>query len=172
MSTRNYVAELRAIIDAETDHGPYVSRQVAEKIVAKLRETDPELLAGWLDEQAEHFIWQMINDRDRSTRAQSKERAKRFTFAQAAADGDTTTLTTFLDMPFPIETGERKRLADLDAADLRYVATEYDNRARDNALTAAFLRALAKKVGRSTVGDRYTEAQLAKLWASLPGADQ
>jgi hypothetical protein len=101
---RNYVAELRALIDAETNHGAYVPRQVAEKLVAYLRETDPELLSGWLDDQAEHFIWQMINDRDRSRRAQGKERANRVAFAVAAgqyAEGDAAALGAFLDMPFP-----------------------------------------------------------------------
>jgi hypothetical protein len=171
--SRNYVAELRALIDAETSHGAYVPRQVAEKLVAYLRETDPDLLAGWLDEQAEHFIWQMINDRDRSRRAQGKERANRVAFAAAAgqyAEGDAAALTTFLDMPFPVETGERKRLGDLDAHDLRYVATEYEERARENAMTAAFLRALSRKVGRSTVAEKFDEARLAKLWTSLVSA--
>jgi hypothetical protein len=36
-------------------------------------------------------------------------------------------------------------------------------------MTAAFLRAIAKRVGRSTVGKKFTEPQLAQLWTSLPG---
>jgi hypothetical protein len=37
-------------------------------------------------------------------------------------------------------------------------------------MTAAFLRALSKKVGRSTVGEKFDESKLAQLWTSLVGA--
>jgi hypothetical protein len=169
---RDVAAEMRATIDAETAGAPYISRVVAEHIVSKLRATDPDLLYGWLDEQAEHIVWQAINDRDRSTRAQAKERARRVLFAGAADDhaaGDSQALTMFLAMPFPVADGRRKLLADLTADDLKFVAAEYERRAHENAMTAAFLRAIAKRVGRSTVGKKFTEPQLAQLWTSLPG---
>jgi hypothetical protein len=167
---RDFVAQMRAAIDAETGDGPYVSRVVAEHIVHKLRATDPDLLDGWLHAQAEHFLWQAINDRDRSTRARGKEAAKRATFGKAAAafeNGDTEPLTQFLAMPFPVEGGSRKRLADLTGDDLAYVADDYGRRATENAMTEAFLRALAKRVQHGVVADHFTEQQLADMWTSL-----
>lgn len=49
---RDFAAEMRAVIDAETSHGPYVSRQAAADIVEKLKANDPDLLGlvndgGW-----------------------------------------------------------------------------------------------------------------------------
>lgn len=65
--SRDYVTEMRAVIDAEAT-GTYVPGTVAAHIVAKLRETDKDLLTGWLDAQAETFIRQAINNRDNSQR--------------------------------------------------------------------------------------------------------
>jgi len=52
---RDYAAEMRAVIDSETSHGPYVSRQAAADIVEKLRANDPHLLDGWLSQPAALF---------------------------------------------------------------------------------------------------------------------
>lgn len=166
---RDYASEMRAVIDAETGHGPYVSRIVAEAIVEKLHATDPELLDGWLHAQAAQMVWQTINDRDRSRRASARATAGRSLFAAAAgqhAAGDSSALTQFLGMPFTVD-GVRKRLADLTGADLTQAAVDYQRRADQNTMTAAFLRALGKKVKRGTVSDHFTEQQLATLWTSI-----
>lgn len=176
MSTRDYAADMRAVIDAETGGGPYVSRVIAAHIVEKLRATDSDLLSGWLDAHAEQLIWQAINDRDRSTRSHARATARRSVFAAAAKahesgeaheSGDDVPLTHFLNVPYVVANGSRKRLADLDAADLTFVADAYDERARDNAMNAAFLRALSKKVGGGRVADQFSEDRLAELWRSI-----
>src|SRR4051812_37612580 len=102
---RDYAAELRRIVDAETATGPYVSRVVAEHVVDKLRAADPELLHGWLEAQAETFVWQLINDRDRSLRAHARSTSSARAFGQAAdaaAAGDKTRLVRWLDVPFAV----------------------------------------------------------------------
>lgn len=168
MPTRDFVAEMRAVIDAETQ-GAYIPRQVADRIVAKLAATDPELLDGWLHAQAEQIIWQHINDRDRSTRAHSKQVAGRAAFGAASgrhADGDPQAMTEFLGMPITVD-GVRKPLSMLTGPELLTVAGDYDARAARNAMTAAFVRALGRKVESGTVADHFTETELAALWRSL-----
>jgi hypothetical protein len=170
MTERNYAAELRAVIDAETAGGPYVSRAVAEHVVEKLRATDRELLSGWLDAQAEHFVWQLINDRDRSTRSHARASSKPNAFnkdAKATGGGDRASLARWLTVPFVVEDGSRKRLADMSKDDLLFVGDAYDAQARENKMTAAFMRAIARKVGTKTVKDHYTDEQLSVMWQSL-----
>lgn len=170
MSDRDYAAEMRAVIDAETSHGPYVSRIVAREIVEKLEANDAELLDGWLREHAEQLIWGAINDRDRSSRASARATSSRSVFASAAEAneaGDSEPLRGFLACPYVIESGERVRLADLTRADLNFVATGYEAQSRQSSMEAAFFRALAKKVRTGTVGDHFTEAKVAALRRSI-----
>lgn len=167
---RDYAAEMRRIIDAETASGPYVSRVVAEHVVDKLRATDPELLEGWLYAQAHVFVWQMINDRDRSTRSRARATSKARRFAgdaQDAAGGDSTSLVAWLTVPFTVADGTRRRLGDMRGDDVVFVAEAYDARANQNKLTAAFLRVIARKVGNDPVRDHFTDEQLSTMWRSL-----
>ncbi len=168
--TRDYAAEMRAVIDTETGHGPYVSRVVAREIVEKLQANDADLLNGWLFSQAEQLVWTAINGRDRSARAHARSTGSRSAFAAAADEhdaGDSTSLGRFLGCRYVVEDGSRRPLADLTKADLTFVAESYEDRARQNAFEAAFFRALAKKVGRGTVADHFTEERIAALRGSL-----
>lgn len=176
-ANRDYAAEVRALVDAETAEGPYVPRVVADHLVTKLRATDPDLLDGWLHLNASHLFWDLIDRRDRSRRSHARRTAARGEFRSALVDrtaGDVDPLRRFLDMPLTVGSGHRKRLADLTAVELRHVADTYIARADDNLLMAAFLRVLAKKVKRGTVADHYTDDQLARVWhaqAESRGAD-
>lgn len=164
--TRDYAAEMRAIIDAETATGAYASRVVAAHVVEKLRATDPELLQGWLDAQAETFVWQAINDRDRSLRSHARATAGRAEFAADSARGD---VGRWLNTPFSVADGMRKRLGDMSRDDLLFASGEYRARAEQNRMTSTFLAVLAKKVRRGTVRDHFTEEQLDAMWTSISG---
>lgn len=169
MSERDFAAEMRAVVDAETSHGAYVARAAARDVVEKLTINDPELLNGWLHEQAEKLIWQLINDRDRSRRGAARTQG-RSVFAElieASKDGDTSGLGRYLQAPYVIEDGSRKPLAELMKDDLIYVADQYEHRAKSNAFEAAFIRAIARKVGKGTVADHFTESKLMELRESL-----
>ena len=169
MTGRDYTADMRVVIDAETSHGQYVSRVVAREIVEKLTVNDPDLLTGWLHGHAEELIWGQINTIDRSVRASARYKS-RSAFASAAAEhaeGDSTALGHFLTARYVIEDGTRCALADLTAADLNFVAESYESRAKQNAFEAAFMRALAKKVRKGTVADHFTEAKIAELRRSI-----
>lgn len=167
---RDYAAEMRAAIDAETGDGPYVARVAAGRLVKHLRDTDPELLRGWLDLMAEQFVWQAINDRDRSMRGHARQSAKPRAFAddaRAAEAGDGSRLVRWLSVPFTVADGSRVRLGEMRRADLLFAGDAYEARERENRLTAAFLRAVARKVGDDRVRDHYTDDQLSAMWQSL-----
>lgn len=170
---RDYLAEMRAVIAAETTGGPYVSAIVAQHIINKLRVTDPDLLEGWLNANAVAFVRHAINLRDCSARTTARHTAKRQAFGESATrfeQGDRTAMTHWLTVVHVVEDGSRKKLAEMTAADLAHVADGYESRAAENAMTAAFLRALGKKVGRRTVADVFTEEKLTALWQSLSGS--
>jgi hypothetical protein len=168
---RDFVTEMRKIIDDETSAGPYVSGVVAERIVAECRAGDPELLAGWLDQQAVTFLRQAINARDCSARTYARTATRRGQFATDASAytaGDVGALRGWLGVPFVISSGgARKQLADLTSVDLEFVASEYDRRSDENRMMAIFLRAMQKKVGDGTVGQSYSDAELISMWKSL-----
>lgn len=170
MSERDYAHDMREVIDAACSGGGYKPPQLATEIVAKLRANDVELLDGWLQAQAEHFIWQMINDIDRSRRTHARYAGPRGAFADAAqqySNGQAGALRDFLTLRFTVADGSRPELAALTAADLTYVADDYERREQKNALMKAVMRALAKKVGTGTVGDHFTNEQLAAMFDSF-----
>lgn len=169
-TTRDYAADMRREIDQATAEGPYVTRAVATELVEKLCVHDPELLYGWLYAQAAQFIWQAINDRDRSMRAAARHRAPRQEFAGAVSAhraGDSAPLRGWLSCPFPVADGSKKALSVLDNEDLRFVGNDYTRRAEKNKLMATFMSALEKRVQTGTVGDYFTNEQLTDMFNSL-----
>jgi hypothetical protein len=167
----NWNAKMRAVIDAATADGPYVSRHVARDIVVRLTAEDPELLDGWLHDQAEQLIWAAINERDRAARAAARISASRAgTFAEAADEyqaGDPTKLNKFLKARYVVWDGTRRELATLAHDDLLFVANQYATRSKSNAFEAAFFHALARRVRTGTVKDYFTEEQITALRNSL-----
>lgn len=169
MGFRDYVGEMRELIDLRTAGlTGYVAIEVAKQLVVELRETDPELLAGWLDAQAEQFIREMITARDRSIRSRQVHVARSAEFGSAmnAAQrtGNTATLTRFLSTPFTVEGEVRKPLGAMNHADLLFVKDEYERRSRENRMYARIMDKLAQTVTTGTVSDHYSEAQLATLF--------
>lgn len=167
---RDFAAEMRAVIDAATGTGPYISRVAAAEIVGKLRADDPELLVGWLELQAEEMLWKSINDRDRSVRATARANASRDRFrsaADAAEHGDVEPMRRLLDMPFVTEGGQRKPLGKMTGADCGFVAGGYERSVRRARMHASLMRALERKIGSGLVEDHFTEETLRVMWQSL-----
>lgn len=175
MSDRDYVTEMRAVIDAATQDAQYRAGDVARDIVEKLQVNDPDLLHGWLTAQAPSLIRDAIVQRDASHRSYVRHHGSRSVFAAAAAAhaaGDPDALVGWLGVRHVVSPdGTRKRLADMTADDLRFSADTYRQRVRENALAEAFLRHLAQRVGSGTVADRYTDEQLDQIWTSLGRPD-
>jgi hypothetical protein len=169
--TRDYGAELRALIDATRSRGTYNSRQLANEIVANLLANDAELLDGWLRLRAEELVWGVINGIDRRERAVVQSNAKRIAAGEAVRDfeqGSIDGLKGFLDVFYVVDAeATRKRLGDLKAADLGFVAEKYSSQARRASTKEAFFRALQNRVGDQTVGEVFSEEQIAQMWADL-----
>lgn len=170
MNDRDYCTEMRQIIDQATATGGYIPGVVADEITAKLRATDRDLLAGWLDAQAARFIREAIGERDRAIRARARHQASRGVFAaavEAHSAGDSAALGGYLAMPFSLADGSHQALGKLKRDDLLYVAGTYERRENENAFYKSVIRALAKKVGKGAVEDHFTEGQLAAMFESV-----
>lgn len=165
---RDYAAEVRALIDAETAHGSYNAREIAARIVVKLEATDPDLLAEWLRAQAVSVMYSTINTRDRSMRSHARRSAAAAAFERDVAAGPEA-MGRWLSIPYSVDNGVRKQLGDMTAADLTTAARAYQVRAVENRMVEAFLVALSRQVGVGTVRDRYTDEQLGSMWLSITG---
>lgn len=171
---RQYAVEMRELVDeTAAAQSSYIPRILASEIIAKLRRNDPDLLAGWLDLQAEHFVWQMINDRDRSRRSYMRIHAGRGAFAEAAerfSGGDSEALDNFLSMRFTVEDGSRRELHTLRRDSLTFVADTYEKREKENRFNKTIFRAMAEHVGNRTVGDVYTNEDLRRMFGGVTSA--
>jgi hypothetical protein len=173
---RNYALEMRRMIDEYTSDGPYNTAHIAAEIVRKLTETDKDLLVGWLLFQAKDVLRAAINRRDASLRTHVRRNANRIAFNEAAkkfSEGDNEALGGFFAMVHVTADGLRKRLSQMTAKDLHFVADSYQKRADQNAMQAAFLNVLARRLDNEptkTVADIYDEQRLAQMWLSISDA--
>lgn len=170
MKQRNVSAQMSLLIN-EMAVGTYVPGVIAKKIVDHLRENDPKLLSDWLHAHAEGFIRNAINNRDKANRATNRTLARRNEFKQAAKQlegGDPEALTNFLNEVVETENGTKVPLKKLDSAGLEWTAQRFGVRAQENGLRKIYLETLAKKLSPGqTVGDVYTEDDLARIWNSI-----
>jgi hypothetical protein len=172
MTGRDYMTEVRAMIDAACT-GTWSAPGVANSVVEDLRANDPELLAGFLDLCAVDVVRNLVNERDRSTRSYNRKTASRSVFREAAEKheaGDTEPLeklTYFLQELYVAADGTKVALKNMRGPELNFAADDFAQRARQSQLQEAFLRALAKKCGDRSVGELFTEDQVAALWLSV-----
>lgn len=173
VSANAHNAAIRALIDEQIEGRAYVAQTVARDIVADLRAHDPELLAAWLDAQAERLLTEVIRRIDQGGRSGLKERTSRSVFAGAArahAEGDPAPLADWLDTHWTLPSGVRTPLKLMTRGDLLDVGNAYEERADQNRMTATFMRALAAKLKPGQqVSDVYSDEQVATMWRSLNG---
>lgn len=171
-SERNYAHEMRAKIN-ELAVGTYIPAMIAHQVVRWAKENDPDLLEGWLKAQAEAFIRQAINEMERSKRAAARHSKSPTSFredARAHEAGDSTRLRGWLEVAFSLSNGTRMPLKEMTRIELTDVATTYAVRAEGNAMTSAFLKAIASRVGQGRVSDHFDDTTLRDMWGSLTGA--
>lgn len=168
MGERDYCSEMRAVIDAATETmDEYVAGIVAHEIVEKLRESDPDLLHGWLDAQAARFVREAIGTRDRSLRSHLHRTARAREFDEATQqfhDGDLTALTSYMTMPVTVGHNVRKPLGRLNHDELLFAHDDYARRAHENKIYADVMARLAETVMIGVVEDHYTEQQLRNIF--------
>jgi hypothetical protein len=170
---RDLARDIRAIVDQEIDRSgdTYIAAVVAGRVVAKLRDEDPELLTKFLDQHAVPIITRMVADISRAQKTYARNNSNRKLFSEAAdrqERGEPRAVAAWLDTLYVVTIDQqRKRLRDMDKDDLEFAINDYTERARVNALQAAFLRALAKRIGARTVGEMYSDEELSTMWNSV-----
>jgi hypothetical protein len=172
---RDFAAEMRKYIDAgRSGNGSYNAATLAQEIAEKLLKEDRELLYGWLQAHAVSTIRAAITATDKATRSYARHNHQASVFADAVRDaekGDDQPLRLgFLQAVYVInDQYDRKALKDMVAADLRFAAGSYEQRAESALLEAAFLRAIARKVGKGRVADIFNNVQLDELRTRITG---
>jgi hypothetical protein len=173
---RDIAHDVRHVIDEEIiKAGPtWSAGYVALRVVERLREEDPELLTKWLETLAIGVVRKEITDIARLQKHEARRQSISVTtsvFSSAVEryeKGETRALAAWMETVYVVNTeNSRKKLRDMDHDDLLYAASDYTDRARANAMQAAFLRAVAEKVGAKTVGEVYDDEELTRLWRSL-----
>lgn len=149
----------------------WVPREVAEKLIATLEESEPDRLADWMRVNAVRLLKQTIDIRHRSDRARLLRQTRRAVFNDAveAFGDDEGSLDPYL-IPYKIDerTGETGYLGDMTGSDCGQAAEPYERRTAENALQAKFLRALERRLKpRQKVKSVYTREQLAAMFDSL-----
>jgi hypothetical protein len=177
--TRDFSAEMQAAIDSETAGDSYQAAIVADRIVTKLRTTDPELLSGWLDLHAASILRETIGRRDSAIRVQARNETSRRRFSEGLNGHVAQTMVTqaesdiqddsksplrairWFTVPYVVDPqNQRKRLKDLSSEDLAFVEGEYEKREMENRMEKRFIQALATRVTTGVVADHFTEKQI------------
>lgn len=173
MSDRDFITEMRSVVDGKLAAPQIMVPLLAKDIADKLRANDPELLAGWLDVLAPQVLGDFIGRRLSSRRTVARIHGRRTAFGEAAERfeaGDSAAVTPWLEMPYESADQSQKHLGLFDHSDLTYAHDAYAERAARNGFEAAFLGVLAKKVTAGTVADYFTNEQIAAMRLSLKDA--
>jgi hypothetical protein len=174
---RDFAADMRKFVDKlRSGNGSYNAGVLAHDVVQRLLSEDRELLYGFLEAHATHTIRTMITAADAATRSYARHNAPASVFAEAAKEaegGNKEPLKTgFLQAVYVINAQyDRKALKDMTAEDVLYVASSHESRAKSALLEAAFMRAIARRIGKGRVADAFNNVQLAELRARLTGKD-
>jgi hypothetical protein len=176
VNERDYLADMNAAIENAVPEGDYAAPIVAAELAAHLRQSDPDLLAGWLDLRAEVFLADVIARRSNSKRQAARFLKPRRAFAEAARSFESSGEAVVLK-PFAFEyvvdaANTRRTVGQMRAADCLFVAGRYEETARSAKLEASFHRAVAKKVGLKMVADVFTEEQYLTMYQSITGRSQ
>lgn len=174
--SRDYIADMNDAIEAAIPDGDYTAPLVAADLVDRLRAEDPDLLNGWLELKAAVFLADAVARKSNSKRQTARVGAPRRAFAEAARafaeTGDVVVFSPFAAEYVVDEENTRRTVARMTAADCLFVAGRYEDTARQAKLEASFHRAVAKKVGKRTVGDAFTEEQYLTMYRSITGRSE
>lgn len=171
--SRDYLADMNAAIEEAIPDGDYTAPIVAAELVDRLRAEDPDLLSGWLHLRAGVFLADAVARKSNSKRQAARASAPRRAFAEAARSfaetADEAVFSPFAAEYVVDEQNTRRTVARMTAADCLFVASRYEDTARQAKLEGAFHRAVAKKVGSRTVGEAFTEEQYLTMYRSVTG---
>ncbi|HEY9367594.1 hypothetical protein [Streptomyces sp.] len=168
---RDYIAEMNAAIADAMGEGDIVAPVVAEKLLAGLQETDPDLLDGWLHASAAQFLTMAIGSSDRRERTLVRRRASSRRFAEVAESGDVAALSTFAVRLVVDGDNTRRPIGQMTGSDHRFVAGEYGRSAKTARMLQSFHLAVAKKVGKRKTVEVFSEEQYEQMYRSIVGPE-
>jgi len=147
------------------DHEPGCVLAVeAHLLVEKLRRSDPDTLAKWLDDRAEELVARHMQSLLVSERGLDRHRRRGRTFAKFVGQDGEQTWDEFALEYCVNDANEWKPVRLMTKADCQFVAADRERRAKANGLEAAFMRALARRLkAGQTVGDVFTVQQVSAL---------
>jgi hypothetical protein len=149
----------------------WTPREAAEKLVARLEESEPARFDEWMRDNALRTLHQAFNARLRSDRARrfSRMKARRFgEAAEAYAAGDNQALDPYLiQYVIDEDAGLRLNLGDMTGNDCFRAAEPFRRRVAENSRQAAFLEKLGREAGRRKIKNVYSREQLASVFATL-----
>lgn len=155
----------------ESSGSSLVPSVAAVGLVFLLQKEDPELLQGWLSAHAPALIAEQIKHRLASARQRARLNASRSAFAADArrfVGGEVEALSHWRAVRYVVDANNTQRpLLEMNSDDLNYAASRYGRIASSSLLEEAFLRALAGKVGKNTVGEIFTEDQIDAMYSSI-----
>lgn len=169
-----FISQMDVLIGnvVETAEEGFVASVSATRLAQQLRKTDPALLAGWLDAQAENLLRDAIVREANSKRARSRRRSAGLAFREQAETANRTgkydELTGMFSALHVIgPTHIRKRAAEMTGADHRFVSDRYRSNANEYLMLAAFHRAIAERVGDSKTCEVFSEDEYERMFRSI-----
>lgn len=165
------VDKIRAMIEDAIGTDPYIPAGLAHDLVVKLRRESPEVLAEWLDAHADQLMRETVLAVTHARKTRVARRANRSVFRTAverAEAGEPELLEGWLSQRF-IANSDRvqKRLNDMVKEEVEFACESHESLAKGNAMKAAFLREIARRIGAKTVGEVYDNDTLNALWRSM-----
>lgn len=174
---RDYIQDMNEAIDEATSGSGWSAGVVAGKLAARLAETDPGLLDGWLRTCAVAILTEAVGARLRSQAGAARRGAQRQAFARAARDaeaaGDYSRLPGMFSAAYVVDTAHtRRRARDMTGRDHQFVAAGYTARAEENSMLAHFHREVARRVGDRVTSEVFDEETYERMYRSITGEDR
>lgn len=145
--------------------GDFVAPIEASRFVAEMRSKHPVVLAEWMDAHAERIVAQMLVGHLNAERKRLVRQAERFPID---IEGQEAFARSLFDQAYVVDDEFLRRpLRDMTGDDHRFVAAAYHSDGTRALALAAFHEAVARKVGRKTTGEVFTEDRYAQMLASF-----
>lgn len=164
---RDYILEMNTYVRTRLPEGDLGKNAIASRLVRELLRDDRDLLEGWLMENAEHFMAELVRKLFASER--SVETRKRVAFADAMNTNDTEKLTHFAERYHIPSANVYRQVKDMTGADHIEVALSYRGQAKNLKLREAFHLAVGKMLGDRKTSEVMSPDEYDRLYVKMIG---
>lgn len=168
---RDHLRDMTKAIDNFIPEEDYVSSDLSAQLVAHLRDSDPDLLTGWLNDCANILIAHEISARRRYRVRAAVKQLPRDVFANAVAEheaGDSTSLSIFAEHLVVNEKRISRAIGSMNRDDHLWVAASHHSRSKVALMKAAFHEAVAAQIPPGqTTADVMDEDTYRRLYDSI-----